>query len=183
MSINLIVAADAGNSIGFMDGRLPWHLPHDMARFKELTTGGVVVMGRTTYQTLNRPNGLPNRRNIVLTRQPYSEVRGTFGEVDIISSLDYCRQWIGPESDPLWIIGGAQVYQEALSNDMVDRIFFTQVNAISGGDVTLSFDLYCWKLFIVRQRAAGIIWEPEEISSQVDNGISTTYWVFHRMKT
>lgn len=189
--INMILAADIGNAVGFSDGRLPWRLPADMARFKELTSGHTVVMGRTTYQTLKRPNGLPNRRNIVLTRQPYSEVRNTFGEVDIISSLDYLTrvQHIGGvvKSEfvdaECFILGGAQVYGEAIQKGIVDRIFFTQVNATSGADVVLPFELYSWKLFVLRQRALGIIWEPEELSSQIDNGINTTYWVFHRIRT
>lgn len=179
--INMIVAADIGNAIGNSDGSLPWRLPADMARFKSLTSGHTVVMGRTTYQSLNMPNGLPNRKNIVLTRQPYSEVRGSFGEVDIISSLDYCRPWNMDTHDSCWIIGGAQVYGEAIQKAIVDRIFFTQVNATSSGDVVLPFDLYAWKLFIIRQRAIGIIWEPEYLDSQIDNGLSTTYWVFHKL--
>lgn len=189
--INMILAADIGNAVGFSDGRLPWHLPADMARFKELTTGHTVVMGRTTYQTLKRPNGLPNRRNIVLTRQPYSEVRNTFGEVDIISSLDYLtkvqhiRGVVKSEfaDTECFILGGAQIYGEAIQKGIVDRIFFTQVNATSGADVVLPFEMYSWKLFVLRQRAIGIIWEPEELSSQIDNGINTTYWVFHRIHT
>lgn len=159
--IKAIVAVDAGNAIGWTDGRLPWKIPTDMKRFKELTTGCTVVMGRTTYQSLGRPNGLPNRKNVVLTTRPYSEVRSQFGEVDIISSLDYVELQRGVEDQ--WIIGGASVYAEALRRNMVDELYVTLVHGTSGADVTLPFELYSWKLFILRQRAIGNHWEVTDI--------------------
>lgn len=158
MTIKMIIAVDQGNSIGWSDGRLPWKIPPDMQRFKDLTTGHIVMMGRTTYQSLKRPDGLPNRRNVVLTRRPYSEVRGQFGNVDIISSLD----WINGESQRgkvIWIIGGAQVYAEAIEKKIVDEIYLTQVHTLSGGDVILPIDLFSWKLFVLRERARGVNWD------------------------
>ena len=162
MTIKLIVAVDQGNSIGFSNGTLPWKIAPDMQRFKNLTMGHDVLMGRTTYQSLNRPNGLPNRRNIVLTRRPYSEVRGQFGEVDIISSFDWVRAHqacLGCEPPDLWVIGGAQVYKEALDLKLVDELYVTLVHTISGGDVTFPYDLYGWKLFVLRQRKIGVNWD------------------------
>ena len=145
MTLKMIVAADRGNAIGWSDGRLPWALKSDMRRFKELTSGHDIVMGRMTYLSLGLPNGLPNRRNVVLTKQPYSEVRGQFGDVEIISSFDWIRAHqacLGCQPPDLWIIGGAKVYAEALEKQIVDEIYFTQVEANSGADVTLPFDLY-----------------------------------------
>lgn len=177
----MIVAVDRGNAIGWQDGRLPWKLPHDMKRFKALTTGGIVVMGRTTYQSLGRPDGLPNRKNYVLTRRPYSEVRGQFGEVDIISDLEYVRRMAGQcslgvgcetgvcfatvHNEPdrcgvkdIWIIGGASVYAEALEKNMVDELYLTLVHTTSGADVTLKHDLSAWKLFVLREQKEGRFW-------------------------
>jgi dihydrofolate reductase len=200
MTVKMIVAVDRGNAIGWQDGRLPWKLSHDMKRFKALTTGGTVVMGRTTYQSLGRPDGLPNRKNYVLTRRPYSEVRGQFGEVDIISSLDTvvrnrCSMGVGcdeygvcyatarnepdrcPKSDDLWIIGGASVYAEALEKNMVDELYLTLVHTTSGADVTLKDDLSAWKLWVLREQKAGRFWVLTEHEDTPPNGETpaTTY--------
>jgi dihydrofolate reductase len=166
--IKMIVAVDQGNAIGWADGRLPWKIPYDMKRFKEKTTGGIVVMGRTTYQTLNMPDGLPNRQNFVLTRRPYSEVRGQFGNVDIISSLDYVvdRAASVPDGRDIWIIGGASVYAEAIEKQLIDELHVTFVHTTSGADVTLPFDLYAWKFFILHQRKLGVEWAMDDLQHE-----------------
>lgn len=161
----MIVAVDRGNAIGWSDGRLPWKLPVDMARFKELTTGGRVVMGFNTFKSLNRPDGLPNRENIVLTRKTWQEARSFIGDrIDVISNLNYLTRphHVGGvvQSHDWWIIGGASVYAEALEKNIVDEIYITQVHAPSEADVRLSTDLYSWKLFVLHQRKIGIHWEP-----------------------
>lgn len=154
--IKMILAVDSSNAIGWKDGRLPWKIPADMKRFKELTSGGTVVMGWSTYKSLGRIDGLPNRKNLVLTRRTYPEIRGQFGNVDIISSLDYVRRLEDP-----WIIGGASVYDQALEAGLVDEIYLTLVDANSGADVTLKHDLSAWKLFILQQEKLGICWRAE----------------------
>lgn len=184
MTVKMILAADQGNSIGWSDGSLPWRIGADMQRFKALTMGHAVLMGRLTYQSLKRPNGLPNRQNIVLTKRLYSETRGQFGEVDIISSFDWVerQQNVDPKK-VLWIIGGAKVYAEAIERQVVDEIYFTQVHTISGGDVILPFDMYGWKLFILRERARGIVWnldEPSSSSAQGEPDIS--FLTFRKIK-
>lgn len=156
--IKMIVAVDRGNAIGWADGRLAWNIPSDMKRFKELTLGSTVVMGRSTYVSLNSLNGLPSRKNVVLTRRPYSEVRHQFGDVDIISSLDYVER--NRSANTQWIIGGASVYAEALDRQMVDEIYVTLIDGTSGADVTLKHDLASWKHFIIRRRAFGENWYP-----------------------
>jgi dihydrofolate reductase len=160
---------DEGNAIGWADGRLPWKIPYDMKRFKELTTNSTVVMGRSTYQSLNLPNGLPNRRNIVLTRRPYAEVKNQFGDVEIISSMLWVEQHAaaqlrtvaGTDREPsdIWIIGGASVYAEALEKQLVEELHVTFVHGDSGADVKLPFELAAWKLFILRQQKLGVHWE------------------------
>ena len=176
--IKMILAVDRGGSIGWTSGFLPWKLSADMKRFKELTTGHTVVMGRSTFVSLGRPNGLPNRKNMMLSRRPFSEIRGISGDnVDIISSLDYVKQLDSKagEDDEFWIIGGAQVYEEALAKDLVDRIHLTIVDTISDGDVRLTTDLTSWKLFLLREAKAGRIWTTTEPEHLLDNGLHTTY--------
>jgi dihydrofolate reductase len=184
MTIKLIVAADQGGAIGWSDGRLPWKLPADLKRFHDLTTWHTVVMGFNTWKSLNRPEGLPHRRNIVLTRKPYSEVRSTFSvtaNVDIISSFNYLEQEVKRfRGDTFWIIGGTSVYEEALERRLVDEIHLTLVHADSGADVRLTTDLVAWKRFVVTQRAEGVDWETGPISRQWDGDIETSYLHFKK---
>jgi dihydrofolate reductase len=182
--IRMIVAVDTGNAIGWSDGALAYRgLKSDMARFKALTTNSKVVMGRTTYLSLKRPNGLPNRQNFVLTRQPYSEIRGPItGDIPIISSLDYIVRMDQNSDVDTWIIGGASVYDEALEKGIVDEIHITLVHASCEADVRLKTDLAAWKLFVLRQRALGILWEPEVGDTEWDGDFQTTYIVLRKMK-
>jgi dihydrofolate reductase len=189
--IKLIVAVDTGNAVGWSDGMLAYRdLKKDMARFKRLTTGSTVVMGRGTYLSLGRPNGLPNRRNVVLTRRPYSEVRGQFGDVEIIQSLDWVvqhneaaiRTVANTDRFPsdTWIIGGASVYDEAISKGIVDEIHITLVHASCEADVRLKTDLAAWKLFVIRERSRGTFWEPEVNDTEWDGDFQTTYIVLRK---
>lgn len=168
--IKLIIAVDRANTIGWSSGDLPWVSPQDMRHFRELTTGGTVVMGHKTFVSLKRPDGLPNRRNIVLTKKPYSEIKGTTGDnVEIISSLDWIiahQARLGDvKVDDLWIIGGAQVYAEVIRRKIVDEIYLTQVHTNSGADVTMpdDIDLFNWKLFVLRQRELGVNWDMDDM--------------------
>lgn len=157
--IKAILAVDSGNAIGWSDGRLPWKIPYDMKRFKELTTGNIVVMGFNTFKSLNRPNGLPDRQNVVLTRKDYSTVREHIGlDVSVIGSLDYIKRKSTDLRDT-FIIGGASVYTQALDAKMIDELHVTFVHANSGADVTLPFELTAWKLFILHQQKLGVNWE------------------------
>jgi len=187
MTIKMILAVDQGGAIGWSDGRLAYpHLKQDMARFKELTTGSTVVMGFNTFKSLGRPKGLPNRKNIVLTRKPWSEARDFFdpnSDIDVISNLDYIRRLYGfttadttPKSAPaIWIIGGASVYEEALKKDLVDEIHLTLIHAASDADVGMTTDLVAWKRFVLTERKRGINWEVEPISRQLDGDVETSY--------
>lgn len=154
--IKMILAVDEGNSIGWFDGRLPWKIPGDMKRFKALTTGHVVLMGRKTFESLNLPDGLPNRKNVVVTSGFHHPTMGNkvYRErIEYIDSTSICD----PGQD-LWIIGGARVYAEAIKRNIPEEIFLTQVHTTSGADVRLPFELYAWKLFVLRERARGNNW-------------------------
>lgn len=171
--IKLIVAVDQDNAIGWQDGRLPWHLPADMRRFKELTTGDVVLMGRKTFDSLGRPSGLPHRHNVVITRGSPSSLEDIVARKEPIyqtSLSTYAKSYrLIPETDKdLWIIGGAEIYRYALELKIVDQIYLTQLHINSAGDVALGFDLYDVDLFRFQQLQNGVEWtlvETEEHST------------------
>lgn len=105
-----IVAMTADRVIG-LDNKLPWHYPEDLKRFKRLTTGTTIIMGRNTFASIGRP--LPNRRNIVISRNPIALVGvETFPSID--AALATCTQAV-------WFIGGSRLFEEAFSYcDVVD---------------------------------------------------------------
>ncbi|ULE32986.1 dihydrofolate reductase [Mycobacterium sp. IDR2000157661] len=104
-TVGLIWAQSTSGVIG-RGGGIPWRLPEDQARFKELTTGHAVVMGRLTWESLPaKVRPLPGRRNIVLTRRPDYQADGA----EVVATLDDALA-----DGPIWVIGGAQVYLEAL---------------------------------------------------------------------
>lgn len=107
-------------------GGLPWRLPDDLRRFKALTLGKTVIMGRRTYDSIGRP--LPERRNIVVTRAPDFAAAG----VGTAGSLDAALAMCAGEQDAM-IIGGAEIYRAALPR--ADRIELTRVEAVLEGDV------------------------------------------------
>lgn len=181
--IKMILAIDQGGALGWSDGQLAYRdLKIDMARFKALTTNSKVVMGRSTYLSLGRPNGLPNRQNFVLTRQPYSAIRGQIiGDIPIISSLDYVVQMDKNSAVDTWIIGGGSVYDEALEKGIVDEIHLTIIHATCEADVRLKTDLVAWKLFVIRQRAQGIFWEVDLGDTIWDGDFQTTYIVLRKV--
>ena len=137
MSISIIVAIAQNGAIGFENKLLYW-LPNDLKRFKALTTGHTIIMGRKTFESL--PKGaLPNRRNIVLTRQnikfPGAERYGSLEE-----ALAHCA-----EEEEVFIIGGASVYQEALP--LADKLCITHIEDIPAqADAYFpAIDLSVWK--------------------------------------
>lgn len=126
MIVSIIAAlAEPSRAIG-LRGRLPWRLPADLARFKQLTLGHTLIMGRTTWEPLSG-RGLPGRRIIVLSRS------GLLGEnsIRVASSLNDALQLAEQDlaETETWIAGGAQVYRAALAQDVVDRMHLTLVHA------------------------------------------------------
>lgn len=137
MTVTLIAAMDRNYAIG-ADNKLLWHLPADMAFFKKMTTGKTVLMGRKTYESLGRP--LPNRRNIVLTRQQELEIEGCEVVHDLKEALDRFR------GEELMVIGGAEIY--ALALPYADKLLLTEVDAVIGGSDAFfpKFDKSKWRL-------------------------------------
>ena len=122
--ISVVVAASTNNVIG-ADGGLPWRLPEDLKRFKEITMGKPIVMGRATWESIGRP--LPGRRNIVITRQADYEADGC----DVVASIEAALQLVA-DADEVMIIGGGKIYEQTLP--MADRIYLTRVHATVEGD-------------------------------------------------
>ena len=117
-----IVAAVARNGVIGVDGGLPWHLPDDLRRFKELTLGHVLVMGRKTYESIGRP--LPGRTTVVVTRSAEWD-RGS-GEVVVAPGVPEAIEAAAAIDDEVFVVGGAQVYAAALP--LADRLELTFVD-------------------------------------------------------
>jgi len=123
----MIVAASTNNVIG-VDGELPWHLSEDLKKFKAITMGKPMIMGRATYESIGR--ALPGRHSIVLSRQEGFEAEGC----DVVGSVTEALEIAG-DVDEIMIIGGGKVYTDFLS--MTDRIYLTRVDATIEGDTWL----------------------------------------------
>lgn len=118
--VNIIAAVARNRAIGFQNKLIYW-LPNDLKRFKALTTGHTIIMGRNTFLSL--PKGaLPNRRNVVLSR-----TQTDFPGCDTYSSLEEALNNCTPDED-IYIIGGAAVYQQALA--IADRLCLTEIDDI-----------------------------------------------------
>ena len=125
--ISLVVAMDENGVIGY-EGRLPWRLPADMQRFREITMGKPVLMGRKTYESIPpRFRPLPGRRNIVLTRDPEYHAPGC----TVVHSLPEALTAVKDEEE-LMVIGGTAVYTALLPS--ASRLYLTQVHGRFKGD-------------------------------------------------
>lgn len=122
-----LVVARAQNGVIGRDGKLPWHLPADLRRFKELTMGSAMVMGRKTFESL--PGLLPGRRHIVLTRNSYWHADGAQVAHDIEETLMLAGR------EPISVIGGADIFRLFLP--LADRIELTEVLAEVPGDTVI----------------------------------------------
>lgn len=114
--IGIIVAATRDRVIG-LDGRIPWHYPADLKRFKRLTLGGAVIMGRATYESILgfRGSPLPKRHNIIVSRQDFE---GVTSVRSVDAALAAARERGGA---PVWFIGGARIYEAGLAHaELVD---------------------------------------------------------------
>lgn len=125
--ISLIVAASRNNVIG-ANGELPWRLSADLKRFKALTMGKPVVMGRLTYESIGRP--LPGRQNIVITRTADFVAAGC----NVVQSIEAAIETAGA-AEEIMVIGGSHIYAEFLPR--ADRVYLTRVHADVDGDAFL----------------------------------------------
>jgi dihydrofolate reductase len=123
-----LVVARAQNGVIGRDGKLPWHLPADLKRFKALTMGSVMVMGRRTFESL--PRLLPGRRHIVLTRDPAWRADGA----EVARDIPDAARLAGGE--PVSVIGGAEIFRLLLP--VADRIELTEVLENVPGDTSIA---------------------------------------------
>lgn len=133
MTVAVIAAVARNGTIGRAGG-LPWHLSEDLRRFKRLTMGHALVMGRKTHESIGR--ALPGRRNLVLTRNPAPVLADGAERVDdLAAALDRCRQ--AGETE-VFIIGGGEIYRQALA--LADRLYLTEIHQEVDGDTWFPAD-------------------------------------------
>ena len=139
MTISLIVAAAENNSIG-KDNRLLWHLPNDLKFFKNMTWGMPVIMGRKTFESVNKP--LPGRFNIVITGQAGWSAPGVIAVASMEAALQAARDTNCKE---VFIIGGGEIYKQTMA--MAEHVYLTRVHEIFEGDTFFpALDSEQWQL-------------------------------------
>ncbi len=168
MKLSLIVAVSENGVIG-RKGDLPWHLSADLKRFKRITMGHVMLMGRKTWESIGRP--LPGRTSIVISRQ--ADYATGFEEVGVAENLDQAltqARSSPADSSEVFVIGGAQLYE--LTFPRADQLLLTRVHATVDGDVKFpKVDWNHWQLV-------------EETAHEVDekNEYAHTYQFYQRVK-
>ena len=134
LMFSLIVAIGKNNEIG-KNNQLLWHIPEDLKNFKKITTGKTVIMGRNTYESIGRP--LPNRKNIVLTRNPLEmekkleedrkKYENETTKLDFYDDLLKVIEKYKKSLEEIFIIGGEQIYKKSLELGIIDRIYMSYV--------------------------------------------------------
>lgn len=165
MSTISIIAAIADNNAIGKNNKLLWRLPADMRRFKDLTTGHAVIMGRKTFESL--PKGpLPNRKNVVLTTLPEAGFVNCFACESMGAALDICEK-----EDEIFILGGALVYRQALR--IADKMYITRVHA-EFKDADTFFPVVNWDLWEEVER--------QEFPADAKHAYPYTFLTYHRKK-
>lgn len=137
MEISIIVAIAENGVIGG-GNELLWHIPDDLKRFKRITSGHSVIMGRKTYESIGKP--LPNRRNIVISRNPSFAVAGAEVACSIANALEMTKS-----ENEVFIIGGGEIYRQALP--MATKLYITRVHDKYEGDTFFpDIDINEWQL-------------------------------------
>lgn len=127
MQLCLIAALNPKRVIGFQ-GKMPWHVPEDLKRFKALTMGSPVIMGRRTFESIGK--ALPHRRNLVVSRT-FSEERARELNLELCCSLEEALERV-KESDKVFVIGGFAMYEEALPR--ASCLYLTEIDKDCEGD-------------------------------------------------
>ena len=136
--LSTIVAIAKNNVIG-KDNKLIWHLPEDLKRFKSITTGKVIIMGRKTFESLGRV--LPNRKHVILCNDMEMNIENE--NVEILDSIDKLDKYINSEEE-CFVIGGATIYK--LLMPYVEKLYITKINEEFDGDVYFpEIDEQIWK--------------------------------------
>lgn len=142
MTISVIVAIAQNNVIG-ANNQLLWHISADLKRFKALTTGHTVIMGRKTYQSIGRP--LPNRKNIVISRNASFIAEGC----TVCTSLNEAIKLCANETE-VFIMGGGEIYRQALP--LANKLYLTKVHGSYNGDTFFpEIDTNKWCIILEQQ--------------------------------
>jgi len=131
-NITIIAAIAENNALG-KNNDLIWHLPADLKRFKKTTTGHHIIMGRNTFESIGKP--LPNRTTVIITRNPDYKVEGCI----VVNSLEKALE-IAKNDETPFIIGGAQIYKQAIS--IADKLDITEVHHSFDADVFFPENLF-----------------------------------------
>lgn len=135
--IILIAAAAENNALG-KDNQLLWHLPEDFKRFKQITSGNYIIMGRKTFESFPKP--LPNRTHVIITRQKDYIAEGCI----VVHSLEEAIE-ISPKEEEVFVIGGAEIYKQSIEN--ADKIEITRVHSEFEADAFFpEFNTSNWNL-------------------------------------
>jgi len=136
--ITIIAAIGNNNELG-KGNDLIWYLPADLKRFKKRTPGHPIIMGRNTFESIGKP--LPNRRTIIITRNTSYQKEGC----EVVHSLEDAIELIASQEDA-FIIGGAQIYKEAMEKNVVDQLDITKVDQDFDADVFFpAIDSMVWE--------------------------------------
>jgi dihydrofolate reductase len=127
MKISMLVAMDENRGIGF-ENRLPWHISSDLKRFKNLTLGHCIIMGRKTYESIGR--ALPGRKMIVITHNPNYQAEGCWIVHSLDEAITLAKQ---TGEDEAFIIGGGEIFSQVI--DVADRVYLTLVHTRAKVDV------------------------------------------------
>lgn len=125
MIVAMVVAIAENHAIG-KDNQLLWHLPKDLKHFKQITAGHTIIMGRKTFDSMGKP--LPNRRNIVITRNKELELPGA----EVVGSVQEALALCASDEEEVYIIGGGEIYKMAMP--LTDKIYLTVVQHSFDGD-------------------------------------------------
>ena len=151
MKINIIVASDEQGAIG-IDNKLPWKIPADMKRFKSLTTGHIVIMGRKTFESLPKSQPLKNRINVVISKS-LPMVYDKHSNMDIVRQPPNSELLtkLYPNHSVAWVIGGSEIYNYYLNSDIVSKIYLTLVHLnIKKADAYIDLDSIFMRYKVVK---------------------------------
>jgi dihydrofolate reductase len=137
MLVSIIVAVADNGVIGTKDAMLPWHQSADLTRYKAITMGHPIIMGRKTYESIGKP--LPGRTNIVVTRNEDYYAAGCEIVYSLREAIELAEQ-IG--TDEAFVIGGGIIFQEALT--LADKLYVTEIHASPEGDTYFRYDPSAW---------------------------------------
>jgi dihydrofolate reductase len=133
-----MIVAVANNGVIGVNNTLPWHVPEDLKRFRALTMGHHIIMGRKTYESLGRL--LPGRTTVIVSRNRGYQVEGAVVVHSLEEAMHFCQK-----DEELFLIGGAQLYQEGLK--LVNKLYITRVDIEVHGDAFLpEIDWHAWTL-------------------------------------